>query len=547
VKRKVLLLSACLFLLLGLLPATLSAQSFADSAFESVWTRTDKPLADNRTARSWMWGPQPFTEGIQEPYAESPGGTRLVQYFDKSRMEINDPNADRGSAWFVTNGLLVREMVDGRVQLGDSTFETRSPAQETVAGDSVAVNPNCPTYASFTYLTWTRADSRMGQKVTATLAKDGTVGDDSSKASYSSTEIAYYDETNGHNIPKVLWNMMNQSGLVYVNGRYTTAKVVDWLFAMGYPISEPYWVRSNVAGEEKDVLVQLFERRVLTYTPSNPAGWQVEMGNVGLHYYNWRYGTGGVPAPPPATPGCEGVPADVSGSITPKCGMPGTAFTLSISGFTPNEQIGFWLTDPHGNMVGTVDTVSIGPSGGYDWAPIAISEHSDPGLYYWVFQGVSSGHKAILYFMVHPWPWGATGCGDPETQCPSAVSVWDLVEMKGHDAPGIIEYEFIIPQGAQLLVGSGWCAANDAILQDNISKMQWSLTIDGQSYASSIATQGYWPDGRACVFAGVMIRGWTASHVYTVDWGFTFTQDVNDGWSTYPAGQYLDRFLIHIP
>ena len=38
------------------------------------------------------------------------------------------------------------------------------------------------------------------------------------------------------------------------------------------------------------VLVQPFERRVLTYTPSNAAGWHVEMGNVGRHYYSWRYG-----------------------------------------------------------------------------------------------------------------------------------------------------------------------------------------------------------------------------------------------------------------
>jgi len=546
-KRKALFLSVCLVLLLGLLPAGLSAQSFADSAFESVWMRTDKPLADNRTARSWMWGPQPFTEAIYEPYAESPGGTRLVQYFDKSRMEINNPDGDRGSQWFVTNGLLVREMVDGQVQLGDSSFETRSPAQETVAGDSVAVNPNCPTYASFTYLTWTRAENRMGQKVTATLAKDGTVGDDSSKTSYAGTEIAYYDETNGHNIPKVLWDMMNQSGLVYVNGRYTTAKVVDWLFAMGYPISEPYWVRCNVAGEEKDVLVQLFERRVLTYTPSNPAGWQVEMGNVGLHYYNWRYGAGGPPVVPPPTPGCEDVPADVSGSITPKCGPAGTAFAMSVWGFTPNEQIGFWLTDPYGNVVGTAETYNIGPTGAIDFPATATDPNMDPGLYYWVFEGTSSGHQAILYFKITPMPFGVVGCADQETQCPNAVHIWDLVQMQSHDAPGIIPYELTIPAGTQLYMATGWCAVDDATLQDNISKMQWNLTIDGQSYDSSVATKGYWPDGRACVLGGAVIQGWSSGSTYVVDWGFTFTQDVNDGWSTYPAGQYLGRFTIHIP
>jgi hypothetical protein len=59
---------------------------------------------------------------------------------------------------------------------------------------------------------------------------------------------------------------------------------------MGYPISEPYWTKVKVGGVEKDVLVQAFQRRVLTYTPTNPEGWKVEMGNVGRHYYWWRYG-----------------------------------------------------------------------------------------------------------------------------------------------------------------------------------------------------------------------------------------------------------------
>ena len=39
------------------------------------------------------------------------------------------------------------------------------------------------------------------------------------------------------------------------------------------------------------MLVQAFERRVLTYTPSNSDGWKVEAGNVGRHYYEWRYGS----------------------------------------------------------------------------------------------------------------------------------------------------------------------------------------------------------------------------------------------------------------
>ena len=46
----------------------------------------------------------------------------------------------------------------------------------------------------------------------------------------------------------------------------------------------------RVGGVEKDVLFQAFERRLLTFTPANDPAYQVEMGNVGLHYVQWRYG-----------------------------------------------------------------------------------------------------------------------------------------------------------------------------------------------------------------------------------------------------------------
>ena len=45
----------------------------------------------------------------------------------------------------------------------------------------------------------------------------------------------------------------------------------------------------QVDGQPRTVLVQVFEHWTLTYTPDNPAGWQVELGNVGRHYYEWRY------------------------------------------------------------------------------------------------------------------------------------------------------------------------------------------------------------------------------------------------------------------
>jgi hypothetical protein len=65
---------------------------------------------------------------------------------------------------------------------------------------------------------------------------------------------------------------------------------MNWVFTMGYPVSEPFWASVQVGGNQRMVLIQIFQRRVLTYDPANPSAWQVEMGNVGRHYYRWRYG-----------------------------------------------------------------------------------------------------------------------------------------------------------------------------------------------------------------------------------------------------------------
>ena len=45
----------------------------------------------------------------------------------------------------------------------------------------------------------------------------------------------------------------------------------------------------KIAGKQEDVLIQLFERRVLTYQPDAAPEWRVQMGNIGAHYYDWRY------------------------------------------------------------------------------------------------------------------------------------------------------------------------------------------------------------------------------------------------------------------
>ncbi len=263
------------------------------SAFTAVWNRTDSLVAGGQVTRSWYWGPQPNWT-TRELYVDDPTGTqsRLVQYYDKSRMEINDPNGDKTNPFYITNGLLTVELISGQMQTGNNTFETRQPAQIVIAGDTD--DPNAPTYASFASHANAGSDhpdpNKNGQNATATLARDGSVGDDPSKASIPNVNYVYFDDVTHHNVPKAMWDFLNAQGQVNDNGKIATEPLnTPWFYATGRPISDAYWVHIKIAGKPADTLVQAFERRVLTYTPSNPAGFQVEMGNIGLHYRDWRY------------------------------------------------------------------------------------------------------------------------------------------------------------------------------------------------------------------------------------------------------------------
>ena len=107
------------------------------------------------------------------------------------------------------------------------------------------------------------------------------------------TNVAYVPET-GHNLPGVFWNFLNQQSPVHSGvGSATSEPLFDWVYIMGYPITEAYWANITVGGKSYDALLQLFERRTLTYVPALADPWQVQMGNVGQHYYEWRYGKTG--------------------------------------------------------------------------------------------------------------------------------------------------------------------------------------------------------------------------------------------------------------
>ncbi len=255
------------------------------SPFFETWKRVDEPVRAGLANRSWIYSGLPYGfRFLRERYEE---GSRLVLYHDKGRMEAFGNGG-------LTNGLLAKELISGLMQVGDNKFEPRVPAIEAIAGDAIEVNPNNPAYYSLNPIASLNNDRRIanrsgsGQQVIETIDRAGVIGTDFATANYGAT-YSYYEPILGHNIANVFWDFMQQSGPVFVGTGYANDKVIDWLSVVGLPLTEPYWTKATMNGKQVDVLVQAFERRILTFTPTNADPFKVEMGNVGRHYFRWRY------------------------------------------------------------------------------------------------------------------------------------------------------------------------------------------------------------------------------------------------------------------
>ena len=130
-----------------------------------------------------------------------------------------------------------------------------------------------------------------GSVITETIDHDGNRGNNPSLSQYTVTSADLVPETQ-HRLASVFRDFLFSTGPVIEDGQLVTAQLSDPpFFVTGLPTSEAYWARAAIGGVVRDVLVQVFERRVLTYVPTNDPAFRVEMGNIGLHYRAWRYGT----------------------------------------------------------------------------------------------------------------------------------------------------------------------------------------------------------------------------------------------------------------
>jgi hypothetical protein len=340
-------------------PALSQGQSsFGHPAFNTTWQRTDGLVASGAVLRPWVWGPVPG-ESVVEPYQGLPGNTHAVQYFDKGRMEINDPNGDPADPFFVTNGRLAVELISGQMQTGLNRFESRGFAHINLASD--VDDPSAPTYQSFNGVSSIpgapndrRAEDRTGQTVRDAIDRQGVTQPWPADHPDYGVKYAYFERATGHNIPDIFWTYLNEQTDIVQGGQQVRGPLFyPWFAVTGYPISEPFWSYVKVAGRYTDVLIQAYERRVLTFVPHLPSPFKVQMGNIGQHYYDWRYRDGGgqpgpgVPTPTAApAPRLPQVTIDSINYRTSIIDLNGNYCTITNRDQQPVNFDGWWLDSP---------------------------------------------------------------------------------------------------------------------------------------------------------------------------------------------------------
>jgi hypothetical protein len=262
---RALLVAIGVVVVVSTLPVNSSQPSaFADPAFSRYYARS------SAAEQQLLWGGGPLVS-LVEPFTGAPGNRRLVQYFERGRMEMAD-STDGTISGAISQGLLVREMATGYVQLGYDDFVQGEPAPIPLFGSSDA---DALTYADFAISVASKMEDRTGELLDEWIAPGGVISE-----APPPVEIlaGSYEPVTGHNIPHVTASWLK-----------TDPFGIDANDALGLPISEPYWVHTG-KGESGISLIQLFERRVVVYTPDLPLTERFSLTSAGRHYYRWRYG-----------------------------------------------------------------------------------------------------------------------------------------------------------------------------------------------------------------------------------------------------------------
>jgi hypothetical protein len=168
----------------------------------------------------------------------------------------------------------------GRIQITESEFvqlpeKTKLTFRKLpIAGEGGLVTPELETMEKVLTADMSKAadfDWTMADKM---LLIDGTLAPSNSKLSVQPLQLGQPDASTGHRVPEVVAAGLN---------RMFGDKLLE---NAGLPLGPAVWVQARISGVIQPVVVQVFERMIVTYNPENDEANRVQIGLGGQIEYS---------------------------------------------------------------------------------------------------------------------------------------------------------------------------------------------------------------------------------------------------------------------
>jgi hypothetical protein len=128
-------------------------------------------------------------------------------------------------------------------------------------------------------------------------------------------------------------------------------------------------------------------------------------------------------------------------------------------------------------------------------------------------------------------------------------SIWNVNDIPALDLlkPGRRSYNVSASPSNKLLWPYYWCASTQDVLQDNLRYFTVEFLIDGNRVSNSLISQ-YSDDipNWKCEYWTTTLSEWQSGKVVQLDIRYTFSRDVNDGYTIYPAGNYTYSLTVSV-
>lgn len=113
--------------------------------------------------------------------------------------------------------------------------------------------------------------------------------------------------------------------------------------------------------------------------------------------------------------------------------------------------------------------------------------------------------------------------------------------------PGTLTYTVSITEDQPVYFNYGWCAKDDAILQQNMQHINVKLYFNGDELGKDVVQNLSYKsaDNMSCADFGVLTSEWTDGE-YKLKAVATFDQKLNDGISDYDPGDYIFEYNVTV-